>query len=64
MLLDAGFPLLALKGVPMLASTASLFAHLVEEQERPIGFILSHAGSQAIEYDGSVPPGFRPGDGD
>lgn len=62
-LLDAGFPLLALKGVPMLARTASLIAHLVEEQERPIGFVLSHAGSQAIEYDGSVPPGFRPGDG-
>jgi citrate synthase len=62
-LLDVGFPLLALKGVPMLARTASLIAHLLEEQERPIGFVLSHAGSQAIDYDGSVPPGFRPGDG-
>jgi citrate synthase len=63
-LLDAGFPLLGLKGVPMLARTASLIAHLLEEQERPIGFVLSHAASQAIEYDGSVPPGFRPGDGE
>jgi citrate synthase len=62
-LLDVGFPLLALKGVPMLARTASLIAHLLEEQERPIGFVLSHAGSQAIDYDGSVPPGFRPSDG-
>jgi citrate synthase len=62
-LLDVGFPLLALKGVPMLARTASLIAHLLEEQERPIGFVLSHAASQAIDYDGSVPPGFRPSDG-
>jgi citrate synthase len=61
-LLDVGFPLLALKGVPMLARTASLIAHLLEEQERPIGFVLSHAGNQAIDYDGSVPPGFQPSD--
>ena len=54
-LLDAQFPLLAIKGVPILARTASLIAHLVEEQQRPIGFVLSHAASQAIEYDGSVP---------
>ena len=33
-LLDAGFPLLALKGVPLLARTASLIAHLLEEQQR------------------------------
>jgi len=59
-LLDAGFPLAGLKGVPILARTASLIAHLVEEQVRPIGFVLSHAGAQAIEYDGPAPPGFRP----
>jgi citrate synthase len=59
-LLDAGFPLGGMKGVPILARTASLIAHLVEEQERPIGFVLSHAGTQAIDYDGSVPAGFRP----
>ena len=34
-LLDAGFPLLALKGVPILARTASLIAHLLEEQRAP-----------------------------
>jgi citrate synthase len=62
-LLDAGYPLLALKGVPMLARTASLIAHLLEEQERPIGFALSHAGASAIEYDGPAPPGFIRGDG-
>ena len=57
-LLDAGYPLLALKGVPILARTASLVAHLLEEQERPIGFTLSHAGAAAIEYDGPSPDGF------
>jgi citrate synthase len=57
-LLDSGFPLLALKGVPLLARTASLIAHLLEEQQRPIGFVLSHAGASAIEYDGEAPSGF------
>lgn len=57
-LLDAGYPLLALKGVPMLARTASLIAHLLEEQERPIGFVLSHAGAAAIDYDGVAPDDF------
>jgi citrate synthase len=59
-LLDAGYPLLALKGVPILARTASLIAHLLEEQERPIGFVLSHAAGAAIEYDGPAPAGFVP----
>jgi citrate synthase len=57
-LLDAGYPLLALKGAPLLARTASLIAHLLEEQERPIGFVLSHAGAAAIDYDGEAPEGF------
>ena len=61
-LLDAGFPLLALKGVPILARTASLIAHLLEEQQRPIGFVLSHAGAKSISYDGEAPAGFRPSD--
>jgi citrate synthase len=61
-LLDAGFPLGALKGVPLLARTASLIAHLLEEQTRPIGFVLSHAAGKAIDYDGPVPPGFVRGD--
>lgn len=57
-LLDAGYPLLALKGAPLLARTASLIAHLLEERSRPIGFVLSHAGASAIEYDGPAPEGF------
>lgn len=61
-LLDAGFPVGALKGVPLLARTAGLIAHLLEEQARPIGFVLSHAAARAIDYDGPVPPGFGRGD--
>jgi len=59
-LLDAGYPLLALKGVPLLARTAGLIAHLLEEQQRAIGFVMSHAAAQAIDYDGEAPPGFKP----
>ena len=59
-LLDAGFPLQALKGVPLLARTAGLVAHLLEEQLRGIGFVMSHAAAQAIDYDGETPDGFQP----
>ena len=61
-LLDAGYPLLALKGVPILARTASLIGHLLEEQGRPIGFLMANAGSAAIHYDGPAPEGFVQGE--
>jgi citrate synthase len=51
-MLDVGFPLAALKGISLLARTASLIAHLNEESERPIGFILSGEAAAAIDYDG------------
>jgi citrate synthase len=59
-LLDAGYPLAALKGIPILARTAGLIAHLLEEQQQSIGFVMSHAASQAIEYSGQMPAGFEP----
>ena len=40
-LLDLGFPAAAVKAVPILARTAGLLAHLAEEQERPLGFLLA-----------------------
>lgn len=52
-MLDVGFPLGALKGISLLARTASLIAHLQEESERPIGFIMSGAAAAAIDWDGS-----------
>ncbi len=51
-MLDAGFPLHALKGVSLLARTAGLIGHLNEEAARPIGFIMSGAAAAAISYDG------------
>lgn len=51
-ILDAGWPLEALKAVPLLARTAGLAAHLYEESLRSIGFIMSHKADQAIAYDG------------
>ena len=53
-MLDAGFPLPALKGISLLARTAGLIAHLAEEAERPIGFILSGKAAEAIGYDGKA----------
>ncbi len=51
-MLDVGFPLGALKGISLLARTASLIGHLQEETERPIGFVLSGKAAEAITYDG------------
>jgi len=51
-MLDVGFPLAALKGISLVARTAGLVAHLTEESERPIGFILSGKAAEAIRYDG------------
>lgn len=54
-LLDLGWPLAALKGVGLLCRTAGLIGHLTEEAERPIGFIMSGAATEAIKYDGQTP---------
>ena len=51
-ILDAGWPAEAMKAVPILARTAGLSAHLLEESRRSIGFIMSHKADLAIEYDG------------
>jgi citrate synthase len=57
-LLGAGFPAAALKGVPILARTASLIAHLYEEIQQPIGFALSYQATREMVYDGELPEGF------
>jgi citrate synthase len=56
-LMGIGFPLQALRGVPILARTAGLIAHLQEEIEKPIGFALSYQATRDVEYDGELPPG-------
>jgi len=57
-LLGAGFPVEALKGVPILARTAGLIAHLFEEMKQPIGFALSYQATREMVYDGELPEGF------
>jgi citrate synthase len=50
-LLDLGYPIVAVKAVPILARTASLLAHLAEEQESPVGFLMAGAADDAVEYE-------------
>ena len=59
LMLDAGWPMEALKGVPLLARTAGLVAHLFEESQRSIGFIMSHKADLAIGYDGKPAGGSK-----
>jgi len=54
-LLGVGFPVNALKGVPILARTAALIAHLNEEMSDPIGFALSYQAMREFEYTGPMP---------
>jgi citrate synthase len=50
-MLDLGFASDTVKAVPILARTAGLLAHLVEEQEHPLGFLLAAGAEEAIEYE-------------
>ena len=50
-MLDLGFPAATAKAVPLLARTASLLAHLAEEQEEPIGFLMASKAEEAIAYE-------------
>ncbi|HWD05921.1 MAG TPA: citryl-CoA lyase [Amycolatopsis sp.] len=54
-LLDADFPARAIKGIPLIGRTMSLVAHLLEEQETPIGFALADAAEKAVDYTGPIP---------
>jgi citrate synthase len=47
-LLDLGFPASTVKAVPILARTAGLLAHLAEEREQPLGFLLARAAEEAV----------------
>lgn len=58
-LLGAGFPLKALRGIPILARCAGLIAHLYEEQEQPVGFALSYQATREFQYTGTVPEDFK-----
>ena len=49
-MLDLDFSPAAVEAVPILARTAGLLAHLVEEQENPLGFLMAGKAEEAIEY--------------
>lgn len=51
-LMGVGFPVEALKGVPILARTAGLIAHLTEELEHSIGFALSYQATREVVFTG------------
>jgi citrate synthase len=50
-MLDLGFDSATVKAVPILARTASLLAHLAEEREHPVGFLMAAKAEEAIEYE-------------
>jgi citrate synthase len=50
-LLDLGYPATIAKAIPILARTAGLLAHLVEEQETPLGFFMAGKAEEAVEYE-------------
>jgi citrate synthase len=47
---DVDVPPALIRAVPILARTAGLIAHLVEEGETPIGFYLASKGEEAIDH--------------
>jgi citrate synthase len=49
-MLDVGFEPAAIEAVPILARAAGLLAHLAEERENPLGFLLAGKAEEAIEY--------------
>ncbi|HET6174654.1 MAG TPA: citryl-CoA lyase [Gaiellales bacterium] len=49
--LDLGFPSSMAKAIPLLARTAGLLAHLVEEQAHPAGFAMAAAAEAAVTYE-------------
>jgi citrate synthase len=55
---DVGVPPGLIRAVPILARTAGLIAHCIEEAETPIGFLMASKGEEAIVHaadaDGAV----------
>ena len=47
---DVGVPPGLIRAVPILARTAGLIAHCIEEAESPIGFLMASKGEEAIDH--------------
>ncbi len=50
-MLDLGFPAVTVKAVPILARTAGLLAHLAEEQQHPVGFVMAGGAEETVVYE-------------
>ncbi len=50
-MLDLGFSRDVVKSVPILARTAGLLAHLAEERQEPLGFLVAGGAEEAVEYE-------------
>jgi len=50
-MVDTSLMFAVVKAVPILARTGSLLAHLAEEQQHPLGFVLAGRAEAAIEYE-------------
>jgi len=59
-LLGTNFPLVGLRGVPILARTAGLIAHLCEEAVTPSGFALSYQATRELVFEGQPAKGKHP----
>lgn len=55
-MLDLGFAAGVVKAVPLLARTAGLLAHLAEEREHPLGFLLAGKAEEAVGYEPPAAP--------
>lgn len=58
-LLDLGFVSSVVKAVPILARTAGLLAHLAEEQQHPLGFLMAGRAEEAVAYERPPEDGHR-----
>jgi citrate synthase len=58
-MLDLGFSSATVKSVPILARTASLLAHLAEEQQLPVGFPMAGRAEEAVRYERQPEDGSR-----
>ena len=54
---DVDVPPALIRAVPILARTAGLIAHLIEEAETPIGFYLASKGEEAIDHSAAEAKG-------
>jgi citrate synthase len=59
-LLGTNYPLRVLRGVPILARTAGLLAHLNEEMVTPSGFALSYQATRELRHEAPGAVGTQP----